>query len=109
MRHTMSAPLLDQLRENAPDVTIPAARFPDDPANARVLTTFALTPSALIGQGGEACVYALDGERVLRVHRPGPNETIVERRARLLEELAREASTLPFALPRVLEISRVHE
>jgi aminoglycoside phosphotransferase (APT) family kinase protein len=63
----------------------------------------------LLGRGGEASVYALDEERVLRIHRPGPGATNIERRASLLEALATHAPPLPFAIPRVLEARELHE
>lgn len=86
-----------------------SSRFPEDGGAVEVLAAHALTPSALLGSGGEATVYALDAERVLRVHRPGPGLAALERRAQLLAELAARASGLPFALPRVLDVRRVHE
>ena len=57
-------------------------RFPEDPALARVLSDYGVAPSAQLGSGGEASVYALDAERVLRVHRPGPTGATIARRAR---------------------------
>ena len=86
-----------------------SVRFPFDPAVPQVLVAFGLEPGALIGSGGEATVYALDGERVLRVHRPGPDRVTLERRRNLLDELAPQARELPFAIPRVLELRSVHE
>jgi hypothetical protein len=74
-----------------------------------VLSAFGLSASALLGSGGEASVYALDAERVLRVHRPGPERAALEGRATLLDELAANGSGLPFALPRVLDVRRVCE
>jgi Ser/Thr protein kinase RdoA (MazF antagonist) len=84
-------------------------RFPEDPAVPSVLRAFGLGASMLLGRGGEASVYALDEERVLRIHRHGPTETTIERRASLLEALATHARELPFAIPRVLEAHSLHE
>ncbi|MEO8184139.1 MAG: aminoglycoside phosphotransferase family protein [Deltaproteobacteria bacterium] len=84
-------------------------RFPEDPAAVAVLEAYHVPPSALLGSGGEASVYALDGERVLRVHRPGPTEATLARRASLLAELAANDPALPFAIPEVLEQAQVHE
>lgn len=84
-------------------------RFPEDPALARVLEDYGVAPNAQLGSGGEASVYALDDERVLRVHRLGPTGATIARRANLLEELARCAPGLPFAIPQVLARACVHE
>jgi hypothetical protein len=74
-----------------------------------VILVYGLEPSALLGRGGEASVYALDSDRVLRVHRPGPERATLERRARLLDELAERGGELPFGLPRVLDVAHVKE
>lgn len=84
-------------------------RFPIDPAVPKVLGAFGLGQGALLGSGGEATVYALDEERVLRVHRPGPARVTLERRRDLLEELAPRARSLPFEIPQVLELTCVHD
>jgi Ser/Thr protein kinase RdoA (MazF antagonist) len=84
-------------------------RFPADSAAAAVIETYGVQPSALLGSGGEALVYALDEERVLRVHRPGPTAATIVRRASLLAELAANDPALPFAIPEVLEQAQVHE
>jgi Ser/Thr protein kinase RdoA (MazF antagonist) len=84
-------------------------RFPEDPALARVLQNYGVAPSAHLGSGGEASVYALDAERVLRVHRLGPTGATIARRATLLEQLAQSAPGLPFAIPQVLARACVHE
>jgi len=84
-------------------------RFPDDPATVRVLEAYGVPPSALLGSGGEAQVYALDQERVLRLHRPGPSAATIARRASLLAELAANDPALPFAIPEVLEQAQLHE
>ncbi len=67
------------------------------------LRAFGLGPDALLGEGGEAQVYALNGSRVLRVHRPGTSRAAVERRAELYAELGRGRNAVPFELPEVLE------
>jgi Ser/Thr protein kinase RdoA (MazF antagonist) len=84
-------------------------RFPDDPAWPDVLRTLGVDRGARLGVGGEASVYALDRNRVLRVHRTGATETGVARRKELLDELAVEAVSLPFEIPRVLELRTVLE
>ena len=82
----------------------------DDPGLAAVLHRFSIEPSALLGRGGEAWVYALDDERVLRVlhdpvvggdvgnHSDPPDD--IEARQALVDELA--TAEPPFALPQVL-------
>ncbi len=64
---------------------------------------------ALLGRGGEASVYALDEEHILRVSRPGATELGVRARAALLGELQSSAHRLSFSIPRVLEIDFVHD
>ena len=56
-----------------------------------------------LGRGGEAIVYAMDGERVARVYHPGTDPANVYARAALLDELAGNAYRVPFAIPAVLE------
>ena len=41
-------------------------RFPPDAGLARMLESFGLPPEAMLGPGGEALVYALDEQRVVR-------------------------------------------
>lgn len=70
-------------------------------ADRLVLDHFGVDESALLGSGGEACVYALDDERVLRLPHPGTSRaTLAERRA-LLDRLPDELEGV--ALPRVLD------
>ena len=56
-----------------------------------------------LGQGGEAIVYAMDGERVARIYHPGTDPADVAARSALLDELAGSAQRVPFAIPAVLE------
>lgn len=55
-------------------MSIEAADVPDVPAaHAELLTRHAATePWQRLGRGGEATVYALDGDRVLRVFHSEP-------------------------------------
>lgn len=62
-----------------------------------------LSPNERLGHGGEAIVYAMDGERVARVYHPGTDAANVRARAALLDELAANAHRVPFAIPTVLE------
>ena len=66
-----------------------------------VLGHFGIDETALIGRGGEACVYALDDERVLRVPHVRVEPSVLEDRRRLLDLIGSHA--LPFATPEVLD------
>ena len=76
-----------------------------DPRRRSVLARYGIHPDAFLGQGGEAHVYALDRERVLRLHR-NPDAAAaagyVRRIGALYDRLDRSA--VPFALPQVLEV-----
>jgi aminoglycoside phosphotransferase (APT) family kinase protein len=77
----------------------------DDPGLAVVLRRFAVQASDLLGHGGEARVYALGSDRVLRVLHPGGRAVDMTRRQELVGRLGR--SQPPFALPDILEVGRV--
>lgn len=83
-------------------------RLEDDAPLLRVMRRFGVGRDALLGIGGEACVFALGKDRILRVHHPGTTRHAVEQRARLLEELHRSAGAVPFAIPRVDETVEEH-
>jgi hypothetical protein len=76
---------------------------PDDAVLLRVLRVFGVGSDALLGSGGEASVYALDHDRVLRVHHRGTSREGVEGRRALLSELGKSAARVPFAVPTVLD------
>jgi len=65
-----------------------------------VLSEFGLPPESLLGWGGEARVYALDSERVLRVLHLGENIHDSRSRQALVRELSARGG--PFLLPEVL-------
>ncbi len=69
---------------------------------APVLSALGLTDAQRLGGGSEASVYALDAERVARIHRPRTAPQSIAFRAALLTELSRSAERVPFALPTVL-------
>jgi hypothetical protein len=79
--------------------------FPDDPGLVAVLQHFAIGADAVLGHGGEAWVYALDNARVVRVLHAGGRAGDIERRQRLVDELAR--SSRAFALPEVLDVGEI--
>lgn len=76
--------------------------FPSDPGLVAVALRFGIALNALLGHGGEAWVYALDDERVLRVLHDGGGKADVLRRTALVEELA--LSRPVCRLPEVLDV-----
>lgn len=80
----------------------------DDAPLLQVMSHLGLDRDALLGVGGEACVFALGEDRIARVHHPGATREAVARRAKLLDDLHRSAGAVPFAIPRVLEITEAH-
>jgi hypothetical protein len=75
----------------------------------KVLAALGIESGARLGFGGEATVFALNDERVARVHRPGTERATVEARAALLEELGQSAREVPFLIPSVLSIDAVED
>jgi hypothetical protein len=77
----------------------------DDPGLTAVLEHLGATASTPLGRGGEATVFVLDDDRVVRVlHHGGQPGTIASRQS-LVDELASKGA--PFALPRVIEAGHV--
>jgi aminoglycoside phosphotransferase (APT) family kinase protein len=76
-----------------------------DPGLLAVLSHLGVATDALLGYGGEACVYALGTDRVVRVLHAGGRAEHVLRRQALVDELARAAP--PFALPEVVEVGEL--
>ena len=74
---------------------------------APVLSALGLTDAQRLGGGSEASVYALDAERVARIHRPGTAPQSIAFRNALLNELSQSAERVPFALPTVLDQKEV--
>ena len=74
-----------------------------DAACEQVLTALGVSDAPLLGAGGEAWVFALDPERVLRVAKPAADARTFALRTALLSELARSAHRVPFAIPEVFE------
>jgi aminoglycoside phosphotransferase (APT) family kinase protein len=71
-----------------------------DPGCDRILRENGLNEGALLGAGGEARVYALDEERVLRVPRVGQDLGDARSRQLLVDELGSQGA--PFFLPELL-------
>jgi aminoglycoside phosphotransferase (APT) family kinase protein len=67
-----------------------------------ILDHLGIDPSALLGKGSEAHVFALDDARVVRVADPRTPRAYLERLAAFQATLDRAA--VPFALPRILEL-----
>jgi Ser/Thr protein kinase RdoA (MazF antagonist) len=78
-----------------------------EPELLDVMSHFGVTETQLLGSGGEARVFALDAQRVLRVHHRGSSASTVGERLALLLEIGRDAGRVPFAIPRVLEHATV--
>ncbi|HET8581261.1 MAG TPA: aminoglycoside phosphotransferase family protein [Candidatus Paceibacterota bacterium] len=67
-----------------------------------VLDRFGIAQGALLGEGSESWVYALDDARVLRIAKDSARRPHFEDRMHFYESLPRAA--LPFAIPRVQAI-----
>lgn len=70
-----------------------------------LLKRFGISAADELGRGGEAVVYALDADRVLRIYH-GSDASIddVERRNALLSQLHTENEHFPYALPEPLDV-----
>lgn len=80
-------------------------QFPADSGLADVLVALGVRPEALLGHGGEAWVYALDDERVIRVLHGGATREMVVASGELVARLSRVGA--PFALPELLDVGEV--
>lgn len=76
--------------------------YPDDAELIGVLTSLHVGPEAYLGHGSESWVYALPGDRVVRVLHEGGSRAFVDRQRSLLAELA--SGPTPFALSEVLDV-----
>jgi hypothetical protein len=79
--------------------------FPTDPGVLSVLAAFGVADDQPLGWGGEAWVFALGDDRVLRVLNPGGRAEDIETRQRLVDRLGRARP--PYALPEVLEVGEI--
>jgi len=79
---------------------------PEDPGVLSVLTAFGVADDDPLGHGGEAWVYALGPDRVLRVLHNGASAEDIGRRQLLVDGLRRAGPA--FALPEILEIGEIH-
>jgi hypothetical protein len=90
-----------------PEEKIALVEFPDDPGLIAVLQELGIGAQARLGRGGEAWVYALDEERVVRVLHDGGRPDGIRRAQKLVAELSRTTIRPGFALPDVLDIDEV--
>jgi hypothetical protein len=58
--------------------------FPSDPGVLSAMRTFGVTADDLLGHGGEAWVYALGDDRVVRILHPGGQAADIVRRQHLV-------------------------
>jgi Phosphotransferase enzyme family len=84
--------------------TMPGTTVEEDFSGA-IFAAFGVGPEAFLGRGGEAAVYALDDERVLRVQHPGTDTDQLARTEALLRDLMTAA--VPFRSPEILEIGEI--
>ncbi|HEV7344962.1 MAG TPA: aminoglycoside phosphotransferase family protein [Devosia sp.] len=82
---------------------------PSTPSDATILSVLGAADAACLGAGGEACVYALPGQRVARIMRPGARLVDADARAALLGEIAGSAGTLSFRTPVVESVEVVED
>jgi hypothetical protein len=82
-----------------------AMRYPSDPGLEAVLTRLGIGPEALLGHGGEAWVYALDDERVVRVLHAGGDADQLRRNRELITELSTGAARYEF--PAILQVGEL--
>lgn len=80
-------------------------RPPEDQRLQEVLRALGVRPDALLGRGGEAGVYAVDDERVVRILHAGQDTNGIRSRQQLVAELGSRGA--PFALPEVLDVGEV--
>ena len=76
--------------------------FPDDAALVEVLGAFGVGPHDYLGHGGEAWVYALGEDRVLRVLHDGGSADDVRTRDAIIAELRCGTNRMP--LPELLDV-----
>lgn len=79
--------------------------FPADPGLVSVAVALGVKADDALGHGGEASVYALGDDRVVRILHQGGRADEIVRRQELVGQLIR--SRPPFALPEVLDTGDV--
>ena len=66
-----------------------------------ILQQFGITSAALLGNGGESYVYALDQTRVVRIYGRGASLAYIQARSSFYTQLA--VRHPPFAIPLILD------
>jgi hypothetical protein len=87
-----------------PSASIDAVELLRDPSLLRVLDELGVDSGALLGYGGEACVFAYGDEQIVRIHHVEADAAAVEARSALLSELRPHHGRLSFAIPHVSEL-----
>jgi hypothetical protein len=80
-----------------------------EPSLLRVLRELDVDPGALLGYGGEACVFAYGDEQIARIHHADTDPATIEARSLLLDELRPHHGRLSFAMPHVSELRVIAE
>jgi aminoglycoside phosphotransferase len=80
--------------------------YPDDPGLVIVLRHLGVPAESFLGHGGEAWVYALDNDRVVRVPHSGADADQLRRNHALVNEMW--GCNTPFDLPNLIEVSDVN-
>lgn len=70
-----------------------------EPSLRRVLAELGLRPETLLGFGGEASVFPVGRDEIVRIHHQEVPRADVDARAALLEELRQHRPLLPFQVP----------
>jgi len=73
----------------------------------QVLSHLRWEDAPLIGEGGEARVFDIGSDRVLRLVRPGGHADAQQRRAELLQKICAGHKSAAFRTPRVIDICQV--
>lgn len=76
-------------------------------SDGQVLSHLRWENAPLVGEGGEARVFDIGGERVLRLVRPGGQADAQQKRAELLRKISAGHTTAAFRTPRVIDICQV--
>lgn len=78
-----------------------------DSKDLAILAAFGAVGASLLGEGGEARVYALGDHQILRLLRPGVSSAQQYARAELLAEISAGRGGIAFATPEVERITEI--
>lgn len=76
-------------------------------SDGQVLSHLTWENAPLVGEGGEARVFDIGGDRVLRLVRPGGQADAQQKRAELLRKISAGHTNAAFRTPRVIDICQV--